>query len=178
MLQVIKIAALTVPPYRLRASRLMMGLSIVYAVLGLGLLIYTALGRGAWGQALTGHIGSARTTVPAVLIASMLLFALPALLLYTGSRAVHAGKPWGRVAGFLVAGLLVLMVFPYGLIISCGLFWSLIAHWPLPPRLELPKRPALPAAPARPLPKAAAPHTPWNTNEMRRWAKRPKKRSR
>jgi hypothetical protein len=174
----VKSPATAVPLYRLRASRLMMGLSIVYVVLWIGLLIYTALGRGAWGQALLGHAGSPSTSVPAVLIASMLLFALPALLLFKGSRAVYAGNPWGRVAGFLVAGLLPLMAFPYGLFISCALFWVLIAHWPPPARLELPKRPAAPAATAAPAPKLPAPHAPWNTNKMRRWAKRPKKRSR
>jgi hypothetical protein len=176
----VKLPATAVPLYRLRASRLMMGLSVIYVVLWIGLLIYAALGRGAWGQALLGRAGSPSTTVPAVLIASMLLFALPALLLYKGSRAVYAGKPWGRVAGFLVAGLLLLMVFPYGLLISCVLFWALIAYWPPPARLELPKRPSVPAATASPAPtlKSPAPQAPWNTNEMRRWAKRPKKRSR
>jgi hypothetical protein len=175
----VKSPAAPVPLYRLRASRLMMGLSIVYVVLWIGLLIYAALGRGAWGQALLGRTGSPSISVPAVLIASMLLFALPAILLYTGSRAVYAGKPWGRVAGFLVAGLLLLMIFPYGLLLSCVLFWTLIAHWPPPARLELPKRPVVPAVTASPAPtqKSPTPHA-WNTDEMRRWAKRPKKRSR
>jgi hypothetical protein len=167
------------PAHWLRASRLMRGLSLAYGIIGAGLLSCLALGRAAVGPGLLAWTGHAKITIPNDILASMLLFAPAALLLYLGGRAVLAGKPWGRVAGFMVAGLAVVMFFPYGIFASAALFWGLTAGWALPKLIKI-KRPTPNFEPLTPkvVPAAKVKHTPWNTNEFRARWKRSKPRSR
>jgi hypothetical protein len=168
------------PYYRVRASRLMLALSLLYAVFGVGVALLAVFGKGALGHALLSREHASPITVPTVILAETLLFALPALLLFFGSRAVMATQAWGRVAGMLVAGFLPFMFFPYGAMIAGVLFWSLLAGWELPKPIVLPTppRPTVPPISVKGNPANAPAHMPWLTNRRMALGKRAKPRSR